>query len=143
VAQRDLAKAYLGLSETSLAARDIDAAMRYADAAKATLEPVVERNAGDAEPRRDMAMVENARGVVLKTRGDQTAAQAAWLHSVSLLEPAVQPTNDRTLLDPWVRALVYMGRVDQAVASHKTLVSLCYRDVSYLRVWDQYGRRAN
>ena len=87
-------------------------------------------------------MVENTRGVILKARNDHSAAQEAWLHSLALLEPLVAQSKDRMLLDPWVRALVYAGRVDRAAAAHKTLLSLGYRDVSYLRVWEQQAHVA-
>jgi tRNA A-37 threonylcarbamoyl transferase component Bud32/tetratricopeptide (TPR) repeat protein len=137
--QRDLIRAHLGLAETAFAGGNPETARRSADAAKAILDPVLSQHSDDPETRRDMALIENLRGVILASRKDPHGAQAAWQHSIALLEPLVAATTDRTLLDPWVRALLYARRVDDAALAHQKLLSRGYRDPSYLRVWQQHG----
>ena len=134
-AQRDLAKVQGGMAETFLALGDVQSAARQADAARASLQALADAQPKDADTRRDLAMAENVSGLVWTARKNPARATAAWEHSVELLDLLVRDSTDRNLLDPWVRAHLYLGRVDAARRGHEKLLSIGYRDMGYLRVW--------
>jgi serine/threonine-protein kinase len=50
---------------------------------------------------------------------------------------AARDSRDWNLLDPWVRALLYLGRLDEASRGHERLMSIGYREPGYMRLWEQ------
>ncbi len=134
-AQRDVAKVHVGMAEALLALGDVQSAARQADATRASLQALADAQPKDADTRRDLALAENVSGLVWTARKDPARATTAWEHSVELLDALVRDSTDRNLLDAWVRAHLYLGRVDAARRGHEKLLSIGYRDTSYLRVW--------
>lgn len=78
-------------------------------------------------PEGDWIVLEYVQGATLNAamRGGVTAAQR--LHIARQIAGVLTTTH----------AVGVVHRDDRAAAAHKTLLSLGYRDVSYLRVWEQ------
>ena len=131
---REVARSRLGLCESWLALGDLQRAATEIDLALISLRALVDKDPNDKDSRRELAVAENARGLVWKAMGQPARATASWNHSVDLLEPLARESSDRSVLDPWVRALVYLGRHEEARQGHEKLTSIGYRDADYLRV---------
>jgi hypothetical protein len=71
--------------------------------------------------------------------GDRARAEAAWTHSVSLLDALARRSTDHTVIDPWVRALLYLGRREDAAAGHTALAAMGYRVATYWQLWQERG----
>jgi serine/threonine protein kinase len=136
-AQRDLAKAQLSLAEALHSAGDVATAVRQIETARAGLQTLFDKNPKDVDTTRDLAIAENVRGVFWAARREPTRAREAWTHTVALLEPVVEGSNDRNLLDPWVRALLHLGRLDEATRGYEKLSSIGYREVGLVALWQQ------
>ncbi len=137
VAQRDLARAHVGMAEWLRGDRNVEAGARQVELAVGLLQPLVSKNPGDADIVRELAITENLRGELLASLGQPVRARQAWTHAVDLLEQIAQPSHDRNLLDPWVRALLHLGRVDDARRGYERLMSIGYRDRSLTAIWPE------
>ena len=136
-AQRDRAKAHIGMAEVLRADRNFEGSARQVEMAVALLQPLAAKNRGDADTVRDLAIAENLRGEDWASLGQPVRARPAWIHAVALLEPIAEPSHDRNLLDPWVRALLHLGRLDDAKRGYEKLVSFGYRDRSFTALWPE------
>jgi len=132
-ALRDVARSRLGLGEAWLVLGDLKRAATEIDLALAGIGALVDKDASDKDSRRELAVNHNARGRVWNAMGQRARATAAWTQSVDLLEPLARESRDWNVLDPWVRALVYLGRHDEARQGYEKLASIGYRDPGYLR----------
>jgi hypothetical protein len=128
-----VARARTGLGELWLARKDPNRAATEIDLALASLQALVDKDRSDKDLRRELAAAENARGLTWKMLGQPARATVAWSHSVDLLGPLVRDSSDWTVLDPWVRALVYLGRHEEARLGQEKLTSIGYREPGYLR----------
>lgn len=136
-ALREVARARAGLGEAWLALGDPTRAAIEIDLAAASLQALVDGDPADKDSRRELAIAENARGLAWQASGQPGRAADAWTRSVDLLAPLARDSADWTVLDPWVRALVYLDRRDEATRAHDTLKSIGYRNASYLRDWQR------
>ena len=132
-ALREVARARTGLGELWLARQDPNRAATEIDLALASLQALVDKDPDDRDLSRELATAENARGLTWKMLGQPARATVAWTHSVDLLRPLVRDSSDWTVLDPWVRALAYLGRHEEARMGQEKLTSIGYREPGYLR----------
>lgn len=137
---RDLARAHANIAEALRRTRRLDAAAKEIDSAVQILEPLAAKNSRNNDITRDMALAENERGLVFAAMGRTRDANEAWTRAVNRLSPLAANSRDRNLLDPWVRALVYLGRIDDARRGFDRLTAIGYRDRTFLELWERVDR---
>lgn len=69
---------------------------------------------------------------------DAEAARRANVAAVAILEPVAPRSRDRRVLDPWVRALVATGRVEEAQPALSQLQKTGYRQAEIVSYYDRY-----
>ena len=136
-AVRGLALARMGAAEAWLALGDVERAGHSIDEAQAALAGLSGTNPKDIDARRELAVAGIVRGVLWARQGDASRAAAAWTASVAALEPLARDSADRNLLEPWVRALLHLGRTNAAMPGYQKLLSIGYREPGFMRLWEQ------
>jgi serine/threonine protein kinase len=138
--QRDLARTHASIAEALRRTRRLDAAGKEIDSALRILEPLVAKNPRDIESTLALALAGNERGLISAAMGRTRDAKEAWTKAVNRLSPLAANSKDRNLLDPWVRALVYLGRIDEARRGFDRLTAIGYRERAFLELWEQVDR---
>ena len=138
--QRDLARTQANIAEALRRTRRLDASGKEIDSALRILEPLVAKNARDIDSTVVLALAENERGLVFAAMGQTRDANDAWTRAVNRLSPLAANSKDRNLLDPWVRALVYLGRIDEARRGFDRLTAIGYREQTFLELWERVDR---
>jgi len=141
-AQRDLAKAYVGLAETLQAQGDVTGALSLAQSASAIMKPIADKDAGNADVARDFAIAETTRGAILRSVADAAGAASALNNAVALLRPLSTGSSDRNLLDPYVKALLLLDRIDEARPAYEKLMTMGYREPAFMALWQRESTRA-
>ena len=78
------------------------------------LERRLQEDPANAERRYLLTQLELERGKIEDFRGRKRAARASWQRVVDLVKPIRETTDHHYLLDSQVRALFYLGRVEEA-----------------------------
>ena len=117
-----------------------DAATRETEAAIQRLMPVVAKNPRDVVIVRTLANCHSLRARIAQTRGEPERARQHWSRAVELLAPFARDGTDYVVIDPWVRALVLLGRADEAQAGFDRLSSFGYKDREFLKFWNEHAR---
>jgi hypothetical protein len=70
-------------------------------------------------------------GRLLARQGREAEARAAWARAAQLLASVAGSSRDYQLLDPWVRAMLLLGRLSEVGPVVETLRGMGYREVTY------------
>jgi tRNA A-37 threonylcarbamoyl transferase component Bud32/tetratricopeptide (TPR) repeat protein len=134
---RSLAAGRAGMGEILLAQGQPAAAVSEADAAAALVEPMLATDPADAVAARLLAAACNLRARIHDGRGNAAAARAEWTRTVDSIAPFADETTDYYVLDPHVRALLGLGRHDEARRHFDRLSALGYREREFMKFWSQ------
>jgi hypothetical protein len=113
-----------------------------AQSASAIMKPIADKDSGNAEVARDFAIAETMRGATLRSAADATGAAAALNNAIALLRPLASSSSDRNLLDPYVRALLLLDRVEEARPVYEKLMAMGYREPAFMALWQRESARA-
>jgi DNA-binding winged helix-turn-helix (wHTH) protein/tetratricopeptide (TPR) repeat protein len=108
-----------------------DEALAAANRSTAILEEAQKKLPTDVSIRADLAQSLVVSGELLQTANQPSEAALSWQRVVDMLSPAVADTTDRSLLDPWVRALVDLNRKEKALVAAGRLVSMGYSEPTF------------
>jgi serine/threonine protein kinase len=134
--QRNLAQVHFSMADALAALRQHERALRESDEALTIIDSLSNANPTDQTTAREHAMLLNLRGEILQAVGQPALARDAWTHSAKLLAPLASQT-DYTMIDPYVRALVLLGRRAEAQVAFDRLTSLGYKNRRFLEFWKQ------
>lgn len=112
--QRDLAIAHSNVGEMLRDLGNVGAALESQQAAVAILDPVVAANPDQAEWRYALASAYVELGTSCSSVGSRSRAVDAWNRAVSLLGEIAIERGDLYYLDTYARALLLLGRVEEA-----------------------------
>ena len=110
---------------------------RYDDAgallarARASLTAQLLRDPNDQRSAVTLAFNHLAQARLLAARGEHEGERASCLAARDRLRPAAERSPNFKVLDPWVRALACLGRLDLAEAAVGRLAAMGYRDAAY------------
>lgn len=137
--QHDLANARWLAGEVYLRQGSLEAATRELDRARRTLEPQIGQSSEARSGIRLLSAILLARGRVHHQRGETAAAERSWARAVEVIRPLAAGSRDKRVLDPLVRGLIYLGRIDEAAPLADTLFGIGYRDPEFLALCHQHG----
>ena len=99
----------------------------------------VESDPGNAEVRYLAAMLLLQIGNSESARGEGAAAKAAWESVLDLVEPVRDESSMTYFDDVLVRALVALGRVDEARPVAEGLLAIDWRHQDFAEFWRRHG----
>lgn len=126
--QRDLALARIWLGSVLATGGDVGAALHEAEGARDALASILENNATDGSAQRLLGDAYLLAGRVHARRGDQALAETNWQLAAGVIEPPLAEAEDRAVLVLWARALIHLGRIDEAAPIAAELDAIGYRD---------------
>jgi tetratricopeptide (TPR) repeat protein len=135
--RRNVAQSHFSIADALASQGRLDAALQESDAALAIANAMRESNANDVSTIRELAQLMNLRGEILRRQGALARAQQAWTVSEGLLAPLVPQATDYAVIDPYVRALVFLGRRSEAQSGFDRLAALGYKSRDFLKFWNQ------
>ena len=126
--QAILATARISLGGALATNLDLDAALREAEGTSAALKSLLESNPTDVDAQKLLGDAHLLTGRVQALRGDQARAEAQWQSAAEVIEPLLAEVEDRAVLVLWARALIRLGRGDEAAPIVAELDAIGYRD---------------
>ncbi|HEX7705288.1 MAG TPA: protein kinase [Thermoanaerobaculia bacterium] len=129
----DIAAAREGLSLVLLDRGRLAAAQTEIDRARAVLQPVEEK---ESEAMRMRWRIAATRGIILDRAGDSTTARAEWSSVVDALWSARNSPAAVRDSDELARALLHLGRLDDARPLVERLLETGYRRSALIRLWE-------
>ncbi len=112
----ELGRIRLGLAAAALTEGRRADARRHARRSLDVLTPLVEKDVVHSEVSSFHGRAHLLLGEVARLEGDETRARQAWGRARQILEPRAGESSDPLLLDSWARALLYLGRKQEAEA---------------------------
>ncbi len=140
--QIDLAIGHLSVGEVKIAKKDFEGAEKEAQEALAILQPLTEMNQMDQQSHARLSEAYLLSGRALAKLARQEEALARIRRAALVIEPFARSSTDANLLEPWVRALLHLGREDAAEPIIERLRSYGY-DVEGLLASIDKGAGAN
>jgi serine/threonine-protein kinase len=137
--QSDLARAHHWAAETFEAHGQAAAAMEEAAVAVGMLEALARENPQDRGVQGRLGQALVVQGRLFASRGEETQARAAWSHGSDVLTPLAGVSQDFQLLDPLARTLLYLGRSSEAQPILRKLLTMGYREVTFVRLCQEKG----
>jgi len=131
--QRDLADVRTALAQFALNRGDAAGAAREARAAREIADHLLHRSKDDRQALRLLGLSLELQGRALRRQGDRKGASDAWTLAVAALEPIARTSQDYAFVEPWVLALVGLGRLDDAREAARRLDAIGYRNPSFVR----------
>ncbi len=125
--QRDLAGQRVLIASALLAGGGTSAALEELEPAREALRGILAAKADDRWASRYLTMVEVVRGEALERSAEPTRARLAWEAAVATIEPLARHSDEVQDLDPWTRALIGLGRNQEAQPILDRLRSRGYR----------------
>jgi len=116
-----------------------DEAIQVLARGRSTLQTQLDHRPDDRRAARIEGMVFLALGQVHRARDAPAAAEASWHHAAEIFKPLVAGSRDPSVLDPWARTLIFLGRPDEARPVLETLWSLGYRDSDLIALCRDHG----
>ncbi len=116
-----------------------DEAAEILRAGRPELRHLVDEDPANAERRYSLANLELELGNVESELGNRAAAEAAWQRVVDTVEPLRETTDHSYLLDNLVRALLYLGRVEEARPIAAGLLAKGWSHQGFLDLCRRYG----
>jgi serine/threonine-protein kinase len=135
--RRNVAQVHFSMADALAAQRQFAPALRESDAALAIMDGLSAANPKDQANARELALLLNLRGEIMQAHGRSAQARAAWTRSAELLAPLAQQSADYTLIDPYVRVMVFLGRRAEARTAFDRLAALGYKNRRFLEFWNQ------
>jgi tetratricopeptide (TPR) repeat protein/tRNA A-37 threonylcarbamoyl transferase component Bud32 len=71
-------------------------------------------------------------GLLAAARGDKTRATSAWNTAAELLQPIIEKTRDRELLEPWAQIMLRLQNRDAVRQAFERLDAIGYREPSLM-----------
>jgi len=105
-----------------------DEALATTTATLELLEPIVKLDTASHSAQSRWAEVMLVRAMILEANGDHDAARASLREGAAALEPLVGSTNDPTMLLPWAKLLIRLGRSDEVLPVLQKLQHMGVRD---------------
>ena len=134
--QGDLARAHAALADARRARGDDLGAAAAARSAVSLLAPFAVRDL-PPEVVRDLVTALTA-----SAAANITASTRQLQETLSIFEPIARSSTDRNVLEPFVRALLVLGRVKDATPHYERLVAMGYREPALLALWQREASRA-
>ena len=135
--QRDLALMRRSFGRLLMAQGDVTSALEELRLALAILQPLVDKNPDDRDSIQWLSGSFVVMGEVWARTGDMQCARSSWAKAVEVIEPLARQSNDRRYLDPWVRALLYLDRIEEARPIVEKLMSMGYRERTFVELWQE------
>lgn len=129
---RDVVNIRDGLAGVALDRGNVAEARRQSDAARAALAAVPPDEVDTARLARHVAIT---RGTIASAEGKRAEAEQEWQSVVDALWPARQTTGSVRELDLLARALIHLGRTDDAGTIVKRLETAGYRRRPLVTLW--------
>ena len=123
------AEAEIVLGRTLFAREDWRAARELAEAALRHTEDLAE---GAVDAHRIAAQAHLLLGRLHAAGGDRSAALESWSAGLARIEQVASDSRDPSLLDPWARTLMLLGRGEEANEVLARLAAAGYRDGSFV-----------
>jgi len=114
-------------------------AIQVLDHARSTLLTQLNHRPDDRQAARLEGLVFLVLGQVELARGSLSAAEDSWSHAAGVLKSLVADSRDHSVLDPWARTLIYLGRPEEARPVLDTLWSLGYRNPDLVALCRDHG----
>ena len=130
--QRDLGILLYFAAAAKLAGGPIEKTLSGAREALAILEPILRANPDDRSVRSYLALTYVLLGRIHRQLGRPADASDAWSRAVEIIEPFAIGSGDPRLLEPWARALLHLGRRDQASSIVDSLAATGYASPDFL-----------
>jgi len=137
--QAELGSAYSNVGELRRRLGNEPGALASFREALATLEPLVERNPDQAEWRYILAVAYLEMGTLRDSLGHHRAAEEEWARAVSVMEKVALQRGDLYYLDTYARALLLLGRVEQARPVVETLLAKQWRSPPFIELCQRHG----
>ena len=137
--KRVLAETYALLGEYEIAQGDPGSATGTIASAIALFEGLLRDNPEDGDSKRRLSKALNVRGQALARAGRNEQAVAAWTRAGGLVETMARDSSDWKVLDPRARALIHLGRLQEAAPIVDQLVANGYREKGFLDLCRQKG----
>lgn len=137
-AQRDLASAHMDVADALAAEGQLAEALRETESAVRGLTALWHKNANDVATLRDLARLHYLRGHLWASTGRHDQARRAWESAAELLVPIVSGATEYEVIDPYVRALIRLGRIEEAERERARLLAMGYRDRGFTSFWNRY-----
>ncbi len=135
--QHDLAMTRMRFGSALVTGGDLGAALREAEAARDALATLLEYNAADGSAQRLLGDAHLLAGRIHAQRGDRAIAETNWQLAAGVLEPLLVGAEDLGVLVLWARALIHLGRVDEAAPIVAELDAIGYRDLDLERLLER------
>ncbi len=128
--RRDLALQHQRTGALLLTESNLEAALEACQKAETMLEELI---AEYPAARRELGECSLLLGEILAEQGDE-AAPAAWQRALEVVEPDARSALHPEVLDLWARALLRLGRVDEARAIVDRLLAQGYREPRFIEL---------
>ena len=138
-ATRQLASTFAGVGRAFLAGGNLDDAMEAVHAALSITESIIENDPENRTMRRTHAEAQLLLGRILSATDEVADARAAWLTALQTVEPFIRNSEDPRVLDLWVRGLLHLDRLQEAIPVIEKLRDLGYRSPLFVELCRQKG----
>lgn len=112
--QSELAGAHSRMATSLLAEGDIEGALEASRAAITRFEPLLHTYPNDPDLLRSLAWAHTLAGRAYEARGEEARARKEWSQAVEIMAPVTRKLPRSQFLDTQVRALLYLGRTEEA-----------------------------
>ena len=113
---------------------DVTGSLAAARAAVEILEPLVQKSSEDRIALSALSEAHLLLGRILNRRGDDEKALMHWEQAAERIESIAAGSSNKRFLDPWARALIRLGRLDEARPVIEKLSSFGYREPAFLEL---------
>ncbi len=137
--RQDLARSWIELGRGRLERGDWSAVTEAARAAEALLDEVVDRRGTQPQNRLALGSSWLLLGRALAGTGRPAEARASWEKTRALLAADAANSRDPDILDPWVRTLMHLDRVEEAEPVIRQLFAAGYRGAAVRRLANSRG----
>ncbi len=127
----NLGSSYSNVGEMKRDLGDSSGALQSLQTSIAILGPLVDENPDQAEWRYTLAVALLEIGTVHSIGGDDESAQTAWTRAAQVMETIALQRGDLYYLDTYVRALLLLGRVEEAKPIVDTLLAKDWKSPSF------------
>jgi serine/threonine protein kinase len=137
--RRELATSYSNVGEMLRDLGDPTGALESLRVGVAILEPLVAENPDHAEWRYALATADIELGNIYVSMGERRRAEAAWGDAVEQMEGIALERGDLYYLDTYARALLLLGRIDEARPVAAILVSKGWKGTAFVELCRRSG----
>lgn len=112
--QSELASAYSRMAKSLLAEGDLEGALEASRAAITRCEPLLRTNPNDPDILTSLSRAHTLAGQAYEAKGEEAKAREEWSQAVEIMTPVTGKLPRSQFMDTHVRALLYLGRKEEA-----------------------------